>query len=118
VVRFLSCLLFVNQLSCQILPPALRAPSTPTSLSGCLPMCRQENPIGTVTKKVSHACFSFYEHAFHTCFLHMFLFHNVIYNLFFIFRMEYEQEVGCGEIRDAMPFAVRLERMRGREGVE
>jgi len=38
---------------------------------------------------------------------------------FFILRMKYEQEVGCGEIRNAMPFAVgAMERMRDREGVE
>ena len=56
-----------------------------------------------------------FTHAFCICFHSIMLFITP----FFILRMKYEQEVGCGEIRNAMPFAVgAMERMRDREGVE
>ena len=91
LILFLPCLLSVNQLSCRILPPALRTPSTP-----CISHCQD-----AYSAKVSAGKSDWHrstdiicppmlplrlgmkKYAFYTCFLHMFLFHNVIYNPIF-----------------------------------
>ena len=56
----------------------------------------KENPIGIVAKNIP--CASFPVEYEEMCFLHMFLFHYVIYNLI-ILHMKYEQKEGCGEQR-------------------